>query len=79
MTMSCQSTPVKLASLLNDSQRIIPMSSRLLKTSGVEVPDCKLEDKEGASGSSTKESGGHEKTEGRTGSSTAQWYHKESH
>ena len=79
MTMSCQSTPVKLASLLNDSQRIILMSSRLLKTARVEGPECKLEDKEGATGSSTKESGGHEKTEGRTGSSTAQWYHKESH
>jgi len=32
MTVSCQSTPFQVASLLNDSQRIIPMSSRILKS-----------------------------------------------
>jgi len=39
----------------------------------------KLEDKESASGSATKESSAQEKTDGRTGSSSEPWYHKESH
>ena len=77
MTISCQSTPVNLT-----AERLpedYPDVFKVTEDVGVKGPECKLEDNEGASGSSTKESSGQEKIEGRTGSSTAPWYHKESH